>query len=85
MTPQEEANRLMDNGGFTHYDRWCALVWAAKMEECPSCGVGPGQQCTHLGSKYKGQGRKIKWPHPDRVNYKKLIKELRRRGYRVEV
>lgn len=60
-------------------------IWAAKDRGCPRCTAPPYYPCVNLvdlaKSGYK-TARKNKGPHPDRIDFDKLEKALREKGYR---
>ena len=80
--PWYTSNTLM--AGFTDELRRRSVIWAAKDHECPKCGAPAYTPCKNLnGVKNLGldAAKDNRWPHSERVDYKRLELELRRRGY----
>lgn len=61
-----------------------SLIWAAKYNPCPKCGVDVGIACLNLNDVKQGKPeiRKVRYPHEGRVDYYKLLRALKAKGYK---
>jgi hypothetical protein len=78
-----EANRIMANYPEKFKDRLPIMIWAAKFNDCPLCHAKAGHPCNNLLDLRKGKIRANRWPHTGRVDWAKLVRDLRKRGYRI--
>jgi hypothetical protein len=81
--PMKVANRIMANYPNTFANRLPVLVWAAKPNDCPRCPAKAGERCLHLTKLKQGIAQPTIWPHTARVDWAKLVKTLKERGYRI--
>lgn len=59
------------------------VIWAARWQRCPECGVDPYQPCLNMYDVRRNLDEKRinRWPHPPRVDRGRLLGGLRHRGY----
>jgi hypothetical protein len=83
--PWLESNSIMLTAGFSSDLIKRSNIWAARDKHCPRCGAVPYQACRNLnGIRLLGfaLARENKSPHTERVDYDKLVKALKERGYK---
>lgn len=77
----EESNRIMHGAAFSSDQILAAVVWAAKWQPCSKCGVDAYQRCENLAARHKGNKAYTKWPHEERVDRRKLVEALKKKGH----
>lgn len=83
--PMQEANRIMAAypEELAFFNRRLILIWAAKFQSCPKCNAEPYTPCINLTERKKNNEVETKWPHNERIDWGRLVKALRRKGYRI--
>lgn len=77
-------NLIAEENRFSYAHRIDWWVWAAKMQECPKCGEPAFSPCMNLVLLKKKVRQATKFPHVERVDWKRMAQGLRERGYIVD-
>lgn len=78
---REYALRAMTMCNFNNQRRLEWMIWAAKDHICPRCGVPAFEACENLTERKGGQKVPTRWPHADRIDWIRMVRGLRQRGY----
>lgn len=76
--------QIMFRHSFTSQLRRQSMIWAAKERQCEECGVPPNKPCLHKGdlkTKDPKFARVNVLPHTSRIDWEKLLKALKERGF----
>jgi len=77
-----ECQFIMRSWKFCYNRRREWTIYGAKHRKCPQCKAKKWYPCVNLSDQRLGRKPKTnKWPHEDRVSWRRILDGLTKRGY----